>query len=106
MESVMIKKRPSLLLAAFFFLLLLSWIGVSYCSVEQDVIQAQTSTPQEKEEPEKIISAPHDAKQKTGIWVFVAWMWISVFVLIYFLRLKIKEADRLYRLRFYSAKKN
>ena len=102
----MIKKRPSFFLAIFLFLLLLSWVGVSYCSVEQDVTQAQTSTPQEKEEPEKIIGAPQDAKQKTGILVFVAWMWISILVLIFFLRLKIKEADRLYRLRFYSAKKN
>lgn len=102
----MIKTRPSFFLAAFLFLLLLSWVGVSYCSAEQDVTQAQTSTPQEKEEPEKIAGTPKDAKQKTGIWVFVVWMWISVFVIIYFLRLKIKEADRLYRLRFYSAKKN
>lgn len=102
----MIKKRLSFLLAAFLFLLLLSWVGVSYCSVEQDVAQAKTSTPQEKEEPEKIVGAPQDAKQKTGILVFVGWMWISVFVIIYFLRLKIKEADRLYRLRFFSAKKN
>jgi hypothetical protein len=57
-------------------------------------------------EPEKIVVGPQDIKQKTGILVFVAWMWISVFVIVYFLRLKIKEADRLYRLRFYSAKKN
>lgn len=102
----MIKTRPSFFLAVFLFLLLLSWVGVSYCSTEQDVTPAQTSTPQEKEEPEKIVGTPQDAKQKIGIWVFVAWMWISVFVIIYFLRLKIKEADRLYRLRFYSAKKN
>jgi len=102
----MIKKRPSFFLAAFLFLLLLSWVGASYCYVQQDVVQAQTSTPQEKEEPEKIVVGPQDAKQKTGILVFVAWMWISVFVIVYFLRLKIKEADRLYRLRFYSAKKN
>jgi hypothetical protein len=102
----MIKKKPSFFLAAFLFLFLLSWVGVSYCSFEQDVVQAQTSTHQEKEEPEKIVGAPQDAKQKTGILVFVAWMWISVFVIIYFLRLKIKEADRLHRLRFYSAKKS
>jgi hypothetical protein len=102
----MIKKRPSFLLAAILFLLLLSWGGVFYCSAQQDVAQTQKSTPQEKEEPEKIIVGPQDVKQKTGILVFVAWMWISVFVIVYFLRFKIIEADRLYRLRFYSAKKN
>ncbi len=102
----MIKIKASFLIAMFLFPLLLSWIGISYCCAQQDMTQAQTSTPQEKQEPEKIVGAPQDAKQKTGIWVFVVWMWISVFVIIYFLRLKIKEADRLYRVRFYSAKKN
>ncbi len=102
----MFKKRPSFLLAAILFLLLLSWGGVFYCSAQQDVVQTQKSTPQEKEEPEKIVVGPQDIKQKTGILVFVAWMWISVFVIVYFLRFKIIEADRLYRLRFYSAKKN
>jgi hypothetical protein len=102
----MIKIKASFFFAVFLFPLLLSLIGVSYCCGQQDMTQAQTSTPQEKQEPEEIVGAPTDAKQKTGIWVFVAWMWISVFVIIYFLRLKIKEVDRLYRLRFYSAKKN
>jgi hypothetical protein len=102
----MIKKRPSFLLAAILFLLLLSWGGVFYCSAQQDVAQTQKSTPQEKEEPEKIVVGPQDVKQKTGILVFVAWMWVSILVLIYFLRFKIIEADRLYRFRFYSAKKN
>jgi len=35
----------------------------------------------------------------------VAWMWIAIFVLIYILRLKIREVDRLLKLRFLSAKK-
>ena len=99
-------KRTSFLYVAFLFLLLLAWIGTSHCLCQQNAEQSLTSDPQEKQEPEKIVGAPQDAKQKTGIWVFVVWMWISVFVIIYFLRLKIKEVDSLYRLRFYSAKKN
>jgi hypothetical protein len=102
----MILKRRSFLFFAFFFLLLLAWVGTAICLGQQDTEQAVSSVPQEKQEPEKIDSAPQDAKQKTGVLVFVAWMWISIIVLIYFLRLKIKEADRLYRLRFFSAKKN
>jgi hypothetical protein len=99
-------KRTSFLWVTFLFLLLLAWIGTPYCPAQQDAEQTVTSDPQEKQEPEKIIGATPDIKQKTGIWVFVAWMWVSILVLIYFLRLKIIEADRLYRLRFYSAKKN
>jgi hypothetical protein len=84
----------------------LAWIGTPYYLAQQDAEQTVTSDPQEKDEPDKIVTAPQDAKQKTGIWVFVVWMWISILVLFYFLRLKIKEVDRLYSLRFYSAKKN
>jgi len=84
----------------------MSWVGSPELSARQVAGQTETSTLQEKTEPEKIVGAPQDIKQKTGILVFVAWIWVSVLVLIYFLRLKIKEADRLYRLRFFSAKKN
>jgi hypothetical protein len=101
-----IKTRFPLLLVAFLFLLLLAWIGTPTCLGQQDAEQAEMSDPQEKQEPEKIVGAPQDARQKTGIWVFVVWMWISIIVVIYFLRLKIKEIDRLYSLRFFSAKKN
>ena len=85
---------------------LLAWIGAPYCPAQQDGEQAVTSDLPEKQEPEKIIGAPQDIKQKTGIWVFVVWMWVSILVLVYFLRWKIKEADRLYQLRYFSAKKN
>jgi hypothetical protein len=98
--------RPSFLFLGFLFLFLLAWIGAPYCPAQQDAEQAVTSDLQEKQEPEKIIGVPQDIKQKTGIWVFVVWMWVSILVPIYYLRLKIKEADRLYRLRFFSAKKN
>ena len=86
----MILKRPSFIFFAFFFLLLLTWIGTPICLGQQDAEQTVTSDPQEEKEPEKIVGAPQDAKQKTGIWVFVIWMWISIIVLIYFLRLNQK----------------
>jgi Na+/H+ antiporter NhaC len=101
-----IKTRPSFFIAAVLFFLLLAWIGNPYCHAQQDGEQTVTSDPQEKEVPEKIVGAPQNIKQKTGIWVFVVWLWISVFVIIYFLRLKIEEVDRLYRLKYFSAKKN
>jgi hypothetical protein len=98
--------RYLVLLSLFLFLFLLAWIGTPYCLAQQDAEQVVGSNSQDKQEPEKIIGAPQDIKQNTGIWVFVVWMWISIFVLVYFLRLKIKEADRLYRLRFFSVKKD
>ncbi|UCE42504.1 MAG: hypothetical protein JSV17_05980 [Candidatus Aminicenantes bacterium] len=102
----MILKKPSFLFIVCFFLVFLAWVGTPICLSQQEAEQSVTSNPQEKQEPEKIIGAPQDAKQKMGIWVFVGWMWISVLVLIFFLRLKIKEVDRLCQLRFFSAKKD
>jgi hypothetical protein len=99
-------KKTVLVCLVFLFFFLLAWMGPSLGLGQQKADQTLSVEQQEEIVPEKIVGAPQDAKQKTGIWVFVAWMWISVFVLIFLLRLKIKEVDRLYRLRFFSAKKN
>lgn len=98
--------KRSLVLCTLVLLLLVSWTGPPDLAARQVVGQTETSAVQEKTEPEKIVGAPRDIKQKTAILVFVAWIWVSILVLVYFLRLKIKEADRLYRLRFFAAKKN
>lgn len=87
-------------------LLLVFWTGSPDLAARQVEGQTEAEAHQEETVPEKIVAAPQDIKQKTAILVFVAWMWVSVLVLVYFLRLKIKEADRLYRLRFFAAKKN
>jgi hypothetical protein len=72
----------------------------------QQVVQKEkTEMIQEEESQEKIIPGPQNIKESTGIYVFVAWMWLSIFVLIYILMLKIKEVDRLFEIRFISEKK-
>lgn len=71
-------------------------------------LQAQQAppppAPQASPEPEaeRVIPAPKDVRESSGIWFFLGWVWLSILVLAYFLRLKIREADRLYRLKFYS----
>jgi len=67
---------------------------------EKKEIVTQTET-----EKEKLIPSPKNIKEGTAIYVFVGWMWLSIFVLIYILRLKIKEIDRLYKIKFFSAKR-
>jgi hypothetical protein len=54
---------------------------------------------------EKIVPSPSNIKEATRIYVFLAWMWLSIIVLIYFLRLKIKEVDRLYKLGYFPSEK-
>lgn len=56
-------------------------------------------------QPEKIIAAPQNIKERTAIYVFVAWLWAAIIVLIYITRLEIKEADRLLNLKFYRDEK-
>ena len=65
----------------------------------------KTEMTQEEESQEKIISGPQNIKESTGVYVFIAWMWTAIFVLIYILMLKIKEVDRLLEIRFISEKK-
>ncbi|MFC2160112.1 hypothetical protein ACFLRX_00505 [Acidobacteriota bacterium] len=55
-----------------------------------------------EEEVETIVPAPKDIMEATAIYVFLGWIWLSIGVLIFFLRLKIKEVDRLYDLHYFS----
>jgi hypothetical protein len=72
----------------------------------QQVAQKEkTEMTQEEESQEKIIPGPQNIKESTGIYVFVAWMWLAIFVLIYILKLKVKEVDRLFEIQFISEKK-
>lgn len=85
--------------------LLLSFFILEYNFAQQATQGEKEEIAQAKDNQEKIIPSPQNIKESTGIYVFVAWMWIAIFVLIYILRLKIREVDRLLKLRFLSAKK-
>lgn len=56
-----------------------------------------------RQEPETAPPGPADIKESVGIWFFLALMWSAIAVLTAVLVLKIKEADRLHRLRFYDS---
>lgn len=90
---------------ALLLLFLFSWAFVPPSPAQQEVRKENTEEIQANEEPEKVVGAPQDIKEKTGILVFVAWMWISIAVLVYFLRLKIKETDRLYSIKYFLSDK-
>ncbi len=61
---------------------------------------------QDESEVETIVPGPKDVKQATAIYVFLGWIWLSIGILIFFLRLKIKEVDRLHRLGIFSEDKD
>jgi len=46
---------------------------------------------------------PMSPKDSSRVYVFLAWTWLTIGVLLYFLRLKIREADRVYRTGLFRA---
>ncbi len=57
-------------------------------------------------EIETIVPGPKDIKQATAIYVFLGWIWLSIGILIFFIRMKIKEVDRLHLLGYFSEDKD
>jgi quinol-cytochrome oxidoreductase complex cytochrome b subunit len=55
-----------------------------------------------KAQPESVVPAPANIRESTAIYVFIGWMWLSIGVLVYLLRLKIKETDRLHFSRYFN----
>jgi hypothetical protein len=51
---------------------------------------------------EPIIPAFQTPKEKTAVIVFYVWLWLSIGVLIYFLRWWVQEADRVFRAKYYE----
>jgi hypothetical protein len=90
----------SILVGLICFGLFLCVSGWAQPPQQQEEIQAVKDDASEEIKP-----APKDIKEAIGIYVFLGWIWISIFVLIYILRQKIKEADRIYRLKFFSSVK-
>jgi hypothetical protein len=72
----------------------------------QEIEQIQKAQTEENAAEELIVPAPKDIKEAIAIYVFLGWMWLSIFVLVYILRQKIKELDRIYKLKFFSSHKN
>lgn len=95
------KPTPAFLLLLVFFLAFFS----GYDLAQQDTPEEQVQAAQAQKEKEKIVPSPKNIKESTDLYVFVGWIWLAVFVLVFFLRLKIKEVDRLYRLGYFSGKK-
>jgi hypothetical protein len=87
--------------------LLLNVFFLSFFLIDENFAQQVSPEKQGQVEKraEKVAASPGSIKETTRIYVFVGWMWLAIFVLLYFLRLKIREVDRLYDIKYFSAKK-
>ena len=100
----MIKREKAGRLAFFIFLIVGFFLPV-FSLARQEAPPVKTPEMQAPAQSEKSVAAPQNIKEASRIYVFLGWMWVSIVVLIYFLRLKIREADRLYRIKFFSPAK-
>ncbi len=71
-------------------------------------VRPQTQDQAEKIGPspnleEEIHAGPKDIKEEIGTYVFLGWLWLSIFVMIYLLRQKIREIDRLHSYKYFEA---
>jgi cytochrome b6 len=87
--------RKGKIITACAFLLVVYAVAMSIWSLQ---------TPS-KPEADKIVAAPQNIKESTAIYVFLGGIWLSIAVLTYLLRLKIKETDRLLEMGYFSSDK-
>jgi hypothetical protein len=72
---------------------------------QEEATAAPAETKAKEPEMEEIHSGPKDIKERIATYVFLGWLWLSILVLIYILRLKIKESDRLHNFVYFDTDK-
>ena len=76
------------------------WTGLG--ENPQDPVSDKARIEKTEAAEDTIVPGPENIKQKIALYVFVTWLWINIGVCLFFLRLKIKEADRLHSLDYFS----
>ena len=100
-------KKVDVPLFAIFLLAFVFFLGQAEFIAGREAPSLQQSQGDRVEdENETIVPGPSGIKQATAIYVFLGWIWLSIGVLIFLLRLKIKEVDRLHRLGVFSEDKD
>lgn len=92
----MMKQRVSLLVLLAFVLLCAASV------LAQEAVSEERIQEDQVKQGKTIIPSAKDIKERTAIYVFVGWMWLSIIVLIFILRAKIREVDRLHLIKFFS----
>ncbi len=94
--------RRRAIAAAGLLLLSVLWAGVWLEAGVQEV--PPTSVKADAAEPgQGHTASTRPAKERMAVYVLLAWVWISVAVLLGFLRLRVREADRVHRMGLFRA---
>jgi hypothetical protein len=102
-------RLAAVILLGFFFVLS-PWAGLH--SQDQSGAAGETAQTagllQEGEEIQEdvIHPGPQNIQERLSIAVFLAWMWFSIAVLLYFIRLLVREVDRVHKLDLYGLRES
>jgi hypothetical protein len=53
---------------------------------------------------QEAVPGPRTPKERMGVYVFMAWLWVAIIVLVFILRAKVREADRLFETGYFREK--
>ena len=65
---------------------------------------ADQAAPREDAEIGTIHPSPQNVRESVDTYVFLGWIWAVIFLLLFVLRHKIKEVDRLHEIMYFSVK--
>ena len=94
--------------------MLCSFLMVAFLMPAVSGLWAQASPPQSVPPPkaslspnpappaQEVVPGPRTPKERMGVYVFMAWLWASIIVLIFILRAKVREADRLFEAGYFK----
>ena len=86
------------LAAGLLALLLVPWSAPARAQEAQPAKPAVASA----QAAEEIAPGSKDARERTGVYVFLVWLWSVLIVLVFILRAKVKDVDRLHDMRYFQ----
>lgn len=97
--------RRGILRPALLALLLLAGASAVVGAAQNVPPKAAASKPAVEAPAKEVHPAFLTPREKSGAYVFLGWTWLSIGVLLYFLRLKVREADRVFLTGLYGTAK-
>ena len=105
-----LENRMTAVILLGFLFILLPWPGLH--SQDQpgavgETAQAAEAQQEKGETQEDVIHpGPRNIQERWSIAVFLVWMWFSIAVLLSFIRLLVREADRVHELDLYGLRES
>jgi len=96
------KARRWILRSALLTLVLCAAVSTGASRSIQDVPKTPAQKPAVAAAPKEVHPAFLTPREKSGAYVFLAWTWLGIGFLLYFLRLKVREADRVHSIGLYK----